>query len=250
MARLLRIRWRDQQAARRQEAILRQIWENFQRYPTVIDGRHDTEAWRSRGGDFVGCVIRIPAATIEPQLSDLREALSPLPHVREHPDHFLHLMLQELGFLTDAVPGRDEVTVSRIEEFVNAASAALSTASPYELRLGGTNAFRDSIFLDVHDRGETSKIHSRVHELAGIPTLSPYAYLPQVTVAHFEQDMPMGEIAKTLSEFRNLHFGSLRVSEIEVVKMRVDEAYPIMEAVATIDLGAQAVAEAAGSKLG
>ncbi|HEY8445760.1 MAG TPA: 2'-5' RNA ligase family protein [Thermomicrobiales bacterium] len=236
IGRLFRASWRDLRAARQQDGAYRRTWQAFRQHRVLADGRHDTEEWRSHGGAFAACLIRVPAEALQPALDELREALQPYPHIRIHPDGFLHVMLQELGFITERPANRFEISIERLDEFVSAATVAVGEATSFDLRLGGANSFQDACFLDVHDRGACSRLHARLHELAAIPVSPKYAYLPHMTVAHYTGPAPIGNLPATIARFRDRRFGTIAVSQIEIVTMATDVSYPPFETYATIRL--------------
>src|SRR5262245_18035846 len=110
--------WRDRRAVRKQESAYRRIWQSFRTFKTIEDGRHDTSDWRGHDGMFAVVVIRVPADVLQPALSEIRTALDEYANVRVHPDPFLHVMLQELGFVCKKPTRRDELSPGRLEEFV------------------------------------------------------------------------------------------------------------------------------------
>jgi hypothetical protein len=192
----------------------------------VADGRHDTPEWRARQGVYAFCIIRVPAESLEPALDEVRRALAPISIVRPHPDHFLHISLQELGFVCGNPELPDEIDQERLDEFVGQLSNALSGAPKFELRLGGANAFQDAIFLDVHDRGHCGRLHHRLRELAGILTVPKFAYLPHCNIAHFTAESPIDDLPALIGRWRDRRFGAFEVSAIEVVTMDVRLTYP------------------------
>jgi hypothetical protein len=103
----------------------RRVWQTFRTFARVADGRHDDAAWRGHGGVFAVCVARVPAPVLEPALSECRAALGRFPFVRLHPDSFLHISLQELGFVCEHPRRTDEIAPSRLEEFATAAAGAV-----------------------------------------------------------------------------------------------------------------------------
>lgn len=233
---LFRASWRDARAARRQDSSYRRIWQAFRQHDHVADGRHDTAAWRAHEGVFAGCAIRVPADALQPALDELRGALSAYRFVRIHPDHFLHVMLQEIGFISDRPRGRDEWSVGRLEEYVAAAMGAVAEATSFDLRLGGANSFQDAVFLDVHDRGACARLHTRLHDLAAVPIVPRFAYLPHTTIGHYTEEAPLGNLPATIARFRDRRFGTFEVSQIELVTLRVDEPYPELETYAILPL--------------
>jgi 2'-5' RNA ligase len=181
-------------------------------------------------------MVRVPASAIQPSLDELRAALGDYQFARIHPDHFLHVMLQELGFVCDRPNRRDEIRPERLDEFVAAAMPAFAEAPAFDLRLGGANAFQDAVFLDVHDRGHCARLHRRLRELAVVPTVPRFAYLPHSTVAHFTSESPIDRLPATIAQWRDRRFGTFDVTQIELVTLRLDLPYPELETYAALPL--------------
>ena len=216
-----------------QEEVYRRVWQQFRTFDRLADGRHDTADWRSHEGTYAVCAVRVPVAAIRASVDALRGALAGYPFVRVHPDHFLHITLQELGFVCDEPSRPDEITPARLDEFVNAAAGPVAETRVFDLALGGANSFQDAAFLDVHDRGRCA----RLHDLAAIPRVPRYAYLPHTTVAHYTEDVPVGDLAATIARWRDERFGTIRVTEVEVVTLALDHPYPDLDPYAVIPFG-------------
>jgi len=220
-----------------QDEAYRRVWQAFRGVETLADGRHDTADWRSHDGVYAVCVVRVPSAAIAAEIAPFRQALAIHPFVRVHPDHFLHVTLQELGFVCDR-PGRpDEMTPTRLEEFATAAAGPIAETRPFDLRLGGANSFQDAVFLDVHDRGRCARLHTRLFEIAAIPRVPRYPYLPHSTVAHYTAEVPVDGLPALIARWRDQRFGAFRVNEVEIVTLRLDEPYPALEPYAVFPLG-------------
>ncbi len=219
-----------------QENAFRRIWQAFRAVHLVVDGRHDTADWRDHDGFFAVCVVRLPAALLQPELDRLRAALAGYPFVRLHPDEFLHIPLQELGFVRDHPSRDDEISPTRLDEFVSTAIGPVADQRAFDVSLGGANSFQDAAFLDVHDGGHCAPIHSRLFELAAIPRAPDFPFVPHATVAHYTAEAPSLHLAATLAPWRNTVFGTFRVERVEVVTMRLDEPYPPLETYATFPL--------------
>jgi 2'-5' RNA ligase len=215
----------------------RRIWEAFRRTERVADGRHDTPNWRSRGGPFAMCCVRVPAATLQPALDALRADLSAFRFVRLHPDGFLHVMLQEFGFVV-AVPRRaDEIGPDRLGELTDVAIGVGRDRPPFDIALGWANAFQDAVFLELHKGGGScTRLHQRLRESAGAISAPRFPYLPHATIAHFTADAPAAGLLSVLAPRREAPFGRFTVREIEIVTLRTDEAYPPLETYAAIPL--------------
>lgn len=215
----------------------RRVWEAFTRAPSTADGRHDTPRWRGSSGPYAACIVRVPAGLLQPQLAGVRDRLHGLAEVRIHPDHFLHIMLQELGFVVAHPSRRDEISSGRLEEFAQSAIDPVSSTSPFEIALGPVNAFEDAVFLETGGGARVSKLHSRLFELAAIPSEPDYPYLPHCTLAHFTGAASIASAVDALTPFRSQPLGTMRITEVEIVTMNAAEPYPLLETYAVIPLG-------------
>jgi 2'-5' RNA ligase len=218
--------WRAKRAARRQDGAYRRLWQAFVRYPTLADGRHDDATWRAHNGRFACCLIRVPADQLQPELNRLRGALTRTDEVRLHPDHFLHIMVQEIGFICRKPSKPDEISIERFDELVSALSTALGDMSAFETTFAYANSFEDAAFIEVHDGGGCEAIHRRLREVAAVPMIPRYAFLPHLTVAHYLGDFDSYPTVKALQQFRDVAFGSFHVTEVEIATLRVDIDYP------------------------
>lgn len=219
-------RWRSRRIARHQEAAYRRLWQAFSRYPTLADGRHDDDTWRAHNGRFAACLIRVPAARLAPELEHLRQAIAQPGQVRLHPDHFLHVMVQEIGFVTRNPTRSDEISLERFDELCAALSTALNDIRHFEAVVANANSFEDAAFLELHDGGRIEAVHARLREVAAVPIIPRYAFLPHITVAHYLGEFDSLPMVKALQQFRGTRFGTFPVMEIEIVTMRVDIDYP------------------------
>lgn len=220
-----------------QDEAYRRIWQHLRQVTEVADGRHDTPEWRSHDGDFVLCCVRVPPDALNPELEDVRTALGKLPYTRVHPLSFLHIPVQELGFLADTPRHRSDITESWLEEFIGQAESPISEFSPFDISLGGINSFVDATFLDIHDNGWLSRIQGRLTDFVKIPPATRYAYLPIVTIAHYTKVAPVGALVPTLTPWRDYRFGQFRVDSIDVVRIPTTEPYPELNVIHRIRLG-------------
>ena len=210
------------------------VWDAFQRSGLTEDGRHDTGRWAAASGPYAACIIRIAAEAIQPGLTSLRETLTGVQGVRLHPDHFLHIMLQELGFVVDVPRSPDELTEARLEEFAQAAAGTISSMPGFSIHLGGANSFQDAVFLDVGAGRPLLGLHERLFDLAAIPSAPEYPYLPHCTVAHYDGTAPHEVAQSRIGPWRNVVFGEFSVNEAEIVTLDTRETYPELQTYAVI----------------
>ncbi len=219
-----------------QEAAYPKVWESFRALDQVSDGRHDTPDWCAHHGVFAVCLIRLSSATFNPDLDRCRQALEHLPGVRVHPGHFLHISLQELGFVTDTPRRPDQISPSALEEYVTMAAAPIGERPPFTMRLGGVNSFEDAPFLEIHDDQESSRLHQRLFEIAATQNSARFPYLPHATIAHYTAPAPAAAIAEVLLPWRQAPFGEILVTEVEIATMTTDEPYPQFQPYAVFPL--------------
>ena len=220
-----------------QRAGFDRIWTGFLAAPSLVDGRHDTPRWTCAEGRFALALLRIDAASLQPALADCQAALGTFPGLRLHPDHFLHVTLQELGFVVDDPSRPDELSKVRLEEFAQSAVGPVADRRPYRVRVGGLNSFEDAPFLEVHDDGSTSALHTRLFELSAIPRAAPFAYLPHVTIGHYLGAGRPSDVIAMIEPFRDRVFGELTVEAVEIVTLDPAETYPALRPYAIIPLG-------------
>lgn len=219
-----------------QEEAFPKVWESFAEFDLLADGRHDTPEWRSHHGVFAMCLIRVPARALQPELARLQAELAALPAVRVHPGHFLHISLQELGFVTHDPQQADEITPAALEEFVTMAAAPVGERPPFPVTLGGASSFRDAPILEVHDDGECGRLHQRLFEISANLRSPGFPYLPHVTLGHYTEPVGPEQALALLSAWRNTEFGTFQVTEVEIATLVTDEPYPEFQPFAVFPL--------------
>lgn len=212
------------------------VWQAFTHAEATADGRHDTPYWRSHSGPYAACVVRVPFQALQPNLESLRRDLARIDGVRLHPNHFLHIMLQELGFVTDRPRRPDEMTPARLEEFAQAAVGAVANVAPVAVSIGGVNSFEDAVFLEVHAGGALHSLHERLFDLAAVPHVPTYPYLPHCAIAHYDGSVPVADARRVLATWRDAVCGEFELTEIEIVTLETAAAYPELESYAVIPL--------------
>ena len=213
------------------------VWDAFQRSQSTADGRHDTPYWRAHDGPYAACVARVPADTLQPQLTVLRQQLADLPGVRLHPDHFLHIMLQELGFVVATPRQPDEISEARLEEFAQSIVELIASMRSLPVTVGGVNTFQDAVFLEIRGGGPLSRLHERLFDLAALPSLPSYSYLPHCTIAHYDGTTPQDEARSVIARWRNEVLGEFAITEAEIVTLEPIEPYPELRTYAAIPFG-------------
>jgi 2'-5' RNA ligase len=228
--------WLPDPAVQQEEAY-RRIWQNLRVVQDVRDGRHDTQEWRARQGPFAMCCVRVPPSCFTPELDSLRTVLESFPYVRLHPESFLHIPIQEIGFLSDSPVQRNDLTRKGLDEFIAQAHRPLLDFPSFPIVLGPVNSFADAAFLDIDDDGWLSRIHRRLLDFAPVPPSTRYPYLPHLTLAHYDRVAPIGNLPAALAEWRDLPLGEFVVDQIDVVLLDTQETFPPFDVVHEFMLG-------------
>jgi 2'-5' RNA ligase len=217
-------------------AAYQRVWDEFRHNATTQDGRHDTPSWRAHSGPFAACVVRVPGDALQPNLDAFRRELAVLDCVRRHPDNFLHIMIQELGFVGQPPLRADEISADRLEEFAQSAVDPVSRMPSFRIGLGGANSFRDAVFLEVTAGEPLAHLHGRLFDLAAVTYQPEYPYLPHCTIGHYLGTAPVEEPFRAIAPWRTVLFGEITVTEVEIVSLASRSAYPELESYAVIPL--------------
>lgn len=202
-----------------QDESFRRIWAQMRQVDYVSDGRHDTEDYLTRGGDLVVLCVRVSQDVLDPALDELTDMLESYPFTRLVPANLRNVTIQELGYLVETPEGRDEITQSWLDEYLEQCEASLKDFRPFEVTLGGANSYSDAAFLDVHDGGWFSRIHEVLVDFVSQPPRQRYPYLPEFIIAEYTGRHPVGNLVHDLTPFRDRTFGAFRVDAIEVVRI-------------------------------
>ncbi len=138
--------------------------------------------------------------------------------------------------MVDDPRARDEISSARLEEFAQAAIEPASSTSPFTVTMGGLNAFQDAIFLEVGGGESLAQLHARLFELAAVPGIHDFTYIPHATIAHFDGTASHAAALAMIAPWRRQKLGELVIDEIEVVLIDPGQPYPELESFAVIPL--------------
>lgn len=145
-------------------------------------------------------------------------------------------MIQEIGFTTTEPARPEELSFERFDELTIALASALRDILSFEIAASSVNSFEDAAFLEVQDGARCSAVHERLREVAAVPMIPRYAYLPHITLGHYLGSYDSMDTLKTLQHYRGGVFGAFTVSEVEIATLRVDVDYPPIHTVRRITL--------------
>jgi 2'-5' RNA ligase len=203
-----------------------EIWERFTSERTLEFGGHRDPAWQSGHEYSASFVIPVDVSRFADRLKPMRDALENETYVSLHPDHFMHITLLLLGFLTPEPEEKNEVSSQRLTEIGESAKAALASFAPFSVRLANLNAFPGAAFVEVHDDGNISRLRDAL--CAGCGLKQPPGP-PHLTLAYLQA--PDGtpapdSLVSAISEYRDWPVGTLEVQRAELTLLNVHDEYP------------------------
>ena len=220
-----------------QDASYLRIWSNLRQIEEVVDGRHDTSDFLNRRGDLVIVCARVDPTILSPEFDDLMAALSEIDYVRPVPASTFNITVQELGYLSRRPNGRDEITELWLDEYLEQCHLSLRDFRPFDVTLGGANSYADAAFLDVHDNGWFSRIHEVLVDFVSQPPRTRYPFLPEFVIAQYIRTAPIGRLVPILTPFRDMTFGTFRVSHIDVLRIPTSQAFAEPVVIRSYQLG-------------
>lgn len=220
-----------------QDESYRRIWSHLRQADHVVDGRHDTDEYLNRQGDLIIVCARIPAEIFSPALSELKKVLAEHDFVRMVPPYSYNITVQELGYLSMRPNGRDEITQQWLEEYLEQCEVSLKDFRAFDVRIGGANSYTDAAFLDIHDDGWFSRIQEVLVDFVSQPPRTRYPYLPELVIAQYINQAPIGSLVHELTPFRDMEFGEFRVEHIDVLRVPTTPGFAEPELVQSYPLG-------------
>lgn len=203
-----------------------EIWEKFVTERTLDFGGHRDPAWQS-GHDFsASFVVPVDVSRFADRLQPMRDDLENEPYVSLHPDHFMHITLLLLGFLTPEPDDPNEVSSERLTQLGETAKETLANFPPFSVELANLNAFPGAVFVEVHDGGEISRLQDALCSGCG---LKRPPGPPHMTLAYLQA--PDGtpapdSLVSAISEYRGWPVGTLEIRRAELTLLDVHDDYP------------------------
>lgn len=204
----------------------REIWESFTANRTLEFGGHRDPNWSAGHELSASFVIPVDVSRFEEQLRPVREDLALEPYVSLHPDHFMHITVLILGFLTPEPREASEVGSERLTQIGDEAENALKSFAPFTVELANVNAFPGAVFVEVYDGGEISRLQDAICSGCG---LKRPPGPPHLTLAYLQA--PDGTPAPdtlipAIQRYRDWPVGELLVERAELTLLNIRDDYP------------------------
>jgi 2'-5' RNA ligase len=213
-----------------------EVWERFVEGRRLEFGGHTDPSWREDHALSASLIVPVDAASLSERLEPMREALRPFPFVSLHPDHFLHITLALLGFVSEEPEEEDEVSPERLREIEADARRGLSDFPAFPVRLANLNAFPGAAFVEAHDGGMLDELRGALSTSCGLRKPSGP---PHLTLAYFQ--VPDGtpapdELVSAVARFRDWPVGEMTVEGVEMTLLDLRSDYPEPDVRAKIPL--------------
>ncbi len=214
----------------------REIWENFISNRVLEFGGHRDPNWSAGHELSASFVIPVDVSRFEERLRPVREDLALEPYVSLHPDHFMHITLLILGFLTPEPEAENEIRSERLTSLGEEAEEALKDFAPFTVEFANVNAFPGAVFVEVYDGGEISRLQDAI--CAGCGLKRPQGP-PHLTLAYLQA--PDGTTAPetlipAMERYRDWPVGELKVERAELTLLNVHDDYPAPKTLREIPL--------------
>ena len=195
-------------------------WERFcaaERFLGPTPGHR--EAWAAGRGTYAVWAVRVEAEAVRRRVAAIQHTLP--EGLRRIPRVDLHVTVWVGGFPTQGVPGRDD---DIREEDLARQARDLAGCRGFRLQVGSANSFTTAPFLEVFDPdGGLAAVRS-VLARGGPPELRFAPFLPHLTLATADRDVPVARVRPVLLPHRQLPM--LEVGVRQIAQIRFDAVRP------------------------
>jgi 2'-5' RNA ligase len=162
------------------------------------------------------------------------EGLSAFECLVVPPERYLHVTVTIVGNV-----GQDH-RLSRADEsrIANDLHGAFEGVEPFDVSFPRFDLFPSVVFAAVDDSGAFAKLNERACGVEGIEVHDrDEGFTPHLTLAQFQSRADYDELLEWLGEHRELDVPSMRVTEVDLVAVDLDERFPEFETVERYSLG-------------
>ena len=179
-------------------------------------------------------LARVADDDLRAALRPTLDALSGFDCLAVVPERYLHVTVTLAG---NVGPER-QLSESDEKRIATDARDAFSGVDPFEISLPRLNIFPTVVFAEVEDGGAFAALNDRACAIDGIERHDrDEDFVPHATLAQFRSERDYDGLADWLEENRTLPVPPLRVAELELVAVTLDERFPRFETVARYPLG-------------
>jgi len=221
-------------------ASFEEAWQRFQGTEDIVVGQGVDDEWVQGRAQFLTFMVRVLDHGLRDAIAAFVEKLRDIPCLDLYPDDYWPVTVKMVGFQVIKRTRPDEVLRQDVGPLLYAAERALAGQAPFEAEIGPVNAFRDAVFLEVHDDGRLKALHQRLVDALDCCPRFPHdgdSYLPHLTLARYAGQEGLPALKERLAVLRSHSMGTLPVRRVELVKVWLADAYPEFDVIQPIVLG-------------
>jgi RNA 2',3'-cyclic 3'-phosphodiesterase len=216
-----------------------EIWEEFVSRRTLEFGGHRDPAWQSGHDYSASFMIPADVSRFDDRLRPTREALEIEPYVSLHPNHFMHITLLLLGFLSPEPGGENEVSSARLAKLGERAKESLAGFPTFSVELANLNAFPGAVFVEVHDGGGISRLQEALCTSCGFKRPPGPPHLTLAYIQAPDGTPAPDSLVSAISQYRDWPVGTLQVERAELTLLNVHDEYSAPKTLCEIPLSGE-----------
>jgi 2'-5' RNA ligase len=217
-------------------------WVGFQSLDSLRLLPDTLESEWMRGRDrYLAFLCPVTDPAVVGHLRDALRSLEGIPGVEPYPEDYWHITVKGIGFEVEAPAQPDDVAQTEVAGIAGAAREIFAAQPAFDVGIGHLSAFPEGVFAEVRGSIPVRDLNRRV--LEAMPGLVRYpfdgeTFLPHVSVARFTSNEGLPELKETIGRLRDAPPGPMfRIAEVQLVRARLSERAPTLEAIETYLLG-------------
>jgi 2'-5' RNA ligase superfamily len=204
-------------------------WRMFEGLERVAPHREDWARWANGRRLHTLLMALVEDAGAVAAIAQVQARLEGLAGLELHAQHFFHISLQTCGFGHELA-----VDHVRVEE-------AVSGLKPFQVELGGVNAFHSAVFLETHSAGQLLALRRALRDGLGprVHGIDPHdGFLFHLTVGYLQAGAEIGAIRERIKGLREHKVATLTIEQVALVEVPTDQqvAFPRLEPIRTFAL--------------
>jgi 2'-5' RNA ligase len=217
-------------------------WAGFQTLDSLRLLPDTLESEWMRGRDrYLAFLCPVTDPSVVAHLHEAVRSIEGIEGVEPYPEEYWHMTVKGIGFEVEAPAQPDDVAYADIAGIAGAAREIFAAQPAFDVGIGPLSAFPEVVLAEVRNSIPVRDLNRRV--LEAMPGLVRYpfdgeTFLPHVSVARFTSNEGLPELKETIGRLREAPPGPMfRLAEVQLVRARLSERAPTLEAIETYALG-------------
>lgn len=200
----------------------------------TVEATTDAEAAAADADRHLVFLAHVTDDAVRDALRPTLGALAGFDCLAAVPKRYLHVTVTLAG---NVGPGC-RLSAADEDRIAAAARDAFAGVDPFTASFPRLNLFPTVVFAEVEDGGRFADLNDRACGIDGVEVHDRDAgFLAHLTLAGFRSSADYGALVDWLEANRSLDLPPVRVSEVELVAVALDERFPAFETVARYPLG-------------